>query len=194
MERSLSYGLYWISRYPFPSPLWIYGALMIMQAGYYPLLAVVGVPVNLITIVILKRRNCGLSKCVTCYLVAMAVGDLLVVILDLIFRHIPIVFKGQFYFLRSIPVCNIHAVLLYVGTDCSVWFTVTFTFDRFVAICRPKLKSKHCSEKRAAVVLGTVTVLRCLKDISWGFMMTGQYWLGNAPWFCDVTEAVLYSP
>ncbi|XP_048456487.1 neuropeptides capa receptor-like [Rhincodon typus] len=123
----------------------------------------------------------------------MAVADLLVIILDLILRHIPIVYREQFYFLVSIPVCNIHAVLLYAATDCSVWFTVTFTFDRFVAICCQKLKSKYCSEKTAAVVLGTVTVLSCLKNIFWYFMLTARYWLGNAPWFCEVTPAVQMS-
>ncbi|XP_048456179.1 probable G-protein coupled receptor 139, partial [Rhincodon typus] len=123
----------------------------------------------------------------------MAVADLLVIILDLILRHIPIVYKEQFYFLYDIPVCNIHALLLFAATDCSVWFTVTFTFDRFVAICCQKLKSKYCSEKTAAVVLGTVTVLSCSKNIFWYFMLTARYWLMNRPWFCDVTGRVLFS-
>ncbi|XP_067880512.1 probable G-protein coupled receptor 139 [Heterodontus francisci] len=123
----------------------------------------------------------------------MSVADLLVIILDLILRHIPIVYWEQFRFLWSIPVCNIHAVLLYTVTDCSVWFTVTFTIDRFVAICCQKLKSKYCSEKTAGVVVGTVSVLSCLKNIFWYFMLTGQYWLGNNPWFCDVTEDVYVS-
>ncbi|XP_038638459.1 probable G-protein coupled receptor 139 [Scyliorhinus canicula] len=117
-------------------------SVCIVQHFYYPILAIVGVPANLLTIVTLKRRNCGLSKCVTCYLVAMAAADLLVIILDLILRHIPIIFDEQFTFLQSIHVCNIHAVLLYAANDCSVWFTVTFTFDRFVAICCSKLKNK----------------------------------------------------
>ncbi|XP_067868030.1 probable G-protein coupled receptor 139 [Heterodontus francisci] len=150
--------------------------------------------VNLLTIGILSRGKCGLSKCVTCYLVAMGTADLLVTILDLILRHIPVVYREQFQFLQySIPVCNIHAVLLYAGTDCSVWFTVTFTFDRFVAICCQKLKSKYCSEKTAAVVLGTVTVLSCLKNITWYFMLTGWYWLVNMPWFCRIRFDVQFS-
>ncbi|XP_072442962.1 probable G-protein coupled receptor 139 [Chiloscyllium punctatum] len=124
----------------------------------------------------------------------MAAADLLVIILDLILRHIPIVYWEQFYFLRnSVPVCNIHAVLLYAATDCSVWFTVTFTFDRFVAICCQMLRSKYCSEKTAAVVLGAVTVLSCLKNIFWYFMFTARYWLVNNPWFCDETDGVLSS-
>ncbi|XP_067909677.1 probable G-protein coupled receptor 139 [Heterodontus francisci] len=168
-------------------------ALKMIQSIYYPILAIVGVPVNLLTIGILSRGKCGLSKCVNLYLVAMSAADLLVVILDLILRHIPIVYKEQFQFLELIPVCNIHAVLVYIVTDSAVWFTVTFTFDRFVAICCQKLKSKYCSEKTSAVVLGTVTALSCFKNVFWYFMLTGWYLLGNEPWFCDVTEDVYFS-
>uniref|UniRef100_UPI00398F5EB0 probable G-protein coupled receptor 139 n=1 Tax=Pristiophorus japonicus TaxID=55135 RepID=UPI00398F5EB0 len=162
-----------------------------IQKIYYPLLAVVGVPANSMTILILSRGKCGLSKCVTRYLVAMAAADLLVVITDLILRQIPIVHR--LYFVRGIPVCNIHAVLLYVATDCSVWFTVTFTFDRFVAICCQKLKTKYCTEKTAAVVLGAVTVLSCLKNIFWYFMYLPWYTFANTPWFCYVSVLVMIS-
>ncbi|XP_048456298.1 probable G-protein coupled receptor 139 [Rhincodon typus] len=187
IDRSLSSGLSRLRFDRIPVTIRIYNVLLIIQAGYYPVLAIVGVPVNVVTTYVLLYKDCGLSSCVRRYLGAMAVADLLVIILDLILRHVPIVYGEQFYFLRSIPVCNVHAVLLYAATDCSIWFTVTFTFDRFVVICCQKLKSKYCSEKTAAVVLGTVTVLSCLKNIFWYFMLTARYWLGNAPWFCEIT-------
>uniref|UniRef100_UPI00398E95CA probable G-protein coupled receptor 139 n=1 Tax=Pristiophorus japonicus TaxID=55135 RepID=UPI00398E95CA len=165
-------------------------AIFDVQKIYYPLLAAVGVPVNVVTIVSLSRGKCGLSKCVTHYLVAMAAVDLLVMIIDLILRQIPIVYRDQFLFLLHVRMCNIHAILLYVATDCSVWFTVTFTFDRFVAICCQKLKFKYCTEQTATVVLGTVTVLSCLRNIFWYFLYTSEYWLSNTPWFCRVTIGV----
>ncbi|XP_067882280.1 probable G-protein coupled receptor 139 [Heterodontus francisci] len=195
MGRSLFSNIYILSTYYDSLSLaaWIYYILLFVQYIYYPMLAIIGVAVNLLTIGILSRGKCGLSKCVTRYLVAMAAADLLVIILDLILRHIPIVYKEQFQFLYDIPMCNVHVVLLYAATDCSVWFTVTFTFDRFVAICCQKLKSKYCREKTAAVVLGTVTVLSCLKNIFWYFMLTGGYWLQNIPWFCAVTPDIAFS-
>ncbi|XP_067880268.1 uncharacterized protein [Heterodontus francisci] len=188
MGRSFSSDLFYLSTYYNQITLEyrIYYALLVLQYIYYPLLAIVGVPVNLLTIVILSRGKCGLSKCVTCYLVAMAAADLLVIILDLILRQIPIVYEEEFQFLYSIHVCNIHAILVYTATDCSVWFTITFTIDRFVAICCQKLKSKYCSVRAASVVLGTVTVLSFLKNIPWYFMITARYWLVNRPWFCEV--------
>ncbi|XP_078057655.1 putative G-protein coupled receptor 139 [Mustelus asterias] len=161
-------------------------ALYDIQTIYFPILAAFGVPVNVVTIAILSRGKCGLSRCVTHYLIGMALADLLVVIIDLILRQIPIAYREQFIFFRNVALCNIHAVFLYAVTDFSVWFTVTFTFDRFVAICCQNLKSKYCTAKTADVVLGIVTVLSLLKNIFWYFLYTTEYYLSNSSWFCRV--------
>ncbi|XP_072355979.1 NACHT, LRR and PYD domains-containing protein 3-like [Scyliorhinus torazame] len=158
-----------------------------IQKIYYPFLVAVGVPINLLTIVILSKGKCGLSKGTTCYLVAMAAADMLVAILDSMLRQIPISYSRLFSFLWYVPVCNIHAVLLYATTDCSVWFTVTFTFDRFVAICWQNVKVKYCTQKTAVTVIGTVSFLSCLKNIFWYFLLRGRYKFLNAPWFCYET-------
>ncbi|XP_067837850.1 probable G-protein coupled receptor 139 [Heptranchias perlo] len=167
----------------------IFCALLDRQTIYYPILAVFAVPVNLLTIVILSRGKCGLSKCVTRSLVAMAAADLLVVIIDLILKKIPTLYDVWIVVVYYVKVCNFHAVLLYAATDCSVWFTVAFTFDRYVAVSCQKLKTKYCTDRTAAVVLGTVTVLSCLKNTFWYFMFTGRYNPFNLPFLCDTSEA-----
>ncbi|XP_078276435.1 putative G-protein coupled receptor 139 [Rhinoraja longicauda] len=168
-------------------------ALRGIQPIYFPLLAIFTVPVNSVAIVILSRGKCGLSKCVTRYLVAMAAADLVIIMLDLVWRHIPMTYRDQFSFLWSVPVCNFHAVLLFANADCSVWFTVAFTFDRTVAICSQKLKLKYCTERIAAVVLLTVVLVSCLKNIFWFFMLTGEYNFHNDPFICRERPGVLES-
>ncbi|XP_067878426.1 probable G-protein coupled receptor 139 [Heterodontus francisci] len=140
-------------------------------------------PVNLVAIVILSRGKCGLSKCITIYLVGMAVSDLLVVITDPILSWIVAIYF-PYSFLRITPVCSLIQVLLSASTDVSVWLTVTFTFDRFVAICCEKLKAKYCSEKTAAVVVGTVSVLGCLESLPWYFTKEQRYIIDNVPMGC----------
>ncbi|XP_067865119.1 probable G-protein coupled receptor 139 [Heterodontus francisci] len=150
---------------------------------YYPFLAVIGVPVNLLAIVILSRGKCGLSTCTTRYLVAMAIMDLLLIITEIILWRIRYhYFPGSF--LNITPVCSVNIVLLRAATDCSVWFTVTFTFDRFVAICCQKLKSKYCTKKTAAVVLATTCILLCSKNIPFYFRYEPGEIIDNVPWFC----------
>ncbi|XP_067870049.1 probable G-protein coupled receptor 139 [Heterodontus francisci] len=140
---------------------------------------------NLAVIVILPRRRCGLSTCITYYLVSMAVSDLLLMITTVILnRIVGIYFPGSF--MSITPVCRLHLAISYAIIDCSVWLTVAFTFDRYVAICYQKLKIKYCTEKTAARVIGTVITLCCVKNTFWYFIYEPLYIINNIPWFCSV--------
>ncbi|XP_078082247.1 putative G-protein coupled receptor 139, partial [Mustelus asterias] len=140
---------------------------------------------NVVALAILSRGKCGLSQCITQYLVAMAVADLLVVIFDVILYRISyIYFRGSF--LDITPVCCVIIVLLNASTDTSVWLTVTFTFDRFVAVCCQKLKKKYCSKEMSAVIIVTVCLLSLLKCIPWYFVFGPQVIINNIPWDCVV--------
>ncbi|XP_067836504.1 probable G-protein coupled receptor 139 [Heptranchias perlo] len=160
---------------------------------YYPVLAAFGVPVNLVAIVILSRGKCGLSKCISRYLVGMAVADLLVVITDPILNRINTMFLPR-SFLDITPVCSFIYFCSFSVTVLSVWFTVAFTFDRFVAICCEKLKTKYCTERTAAVVLGTVSVLGCLESVPTYFIYEPRFVTDNVPWFCVGKPSFRTSP
>ncbi|XP_072896489.1 probable G-protein coupled receptor 139 [Hemitrygon akajei] len=150
----------------------------------YVIIATIGVPVNLVAIVILSRGKIGLSTCTTRYLVAMAVADLLVIVTEVILGQI----KYHYFplsFLDITPVCAVIHVLRRITTNCSVWFTVTFTFDRFVTICCQELKTKYCTGKSAAVVQTTTGILLCLKNIPFYFAIEPGEIIDRLPWFCD---------
>ncbi|XP_067877502.1 probable G-protein coupled receptor 139 [Heterodontus francisci] len=151
--------------------------------AYYTILAVIGVTVNILAFVILSRGKCGLSICTTRYLVAMAMADLLVIITEVILWRISYYyFPGSFLYIT--PVCSVIFVLRLAARECSVWFTVTFSFDRFVAICCHVLKTKYCTEKTAAVVLSTTCILLCLKNIPFYFTYEPGEIIDNVPWNC----------
>ncbi|XP_067909598.1 probable G-protein coupled receptor 139 [Heterodontus francisci] len=170
-----------------------YPVLYQLEDIYYPVLAAIGVPVNLVAIVILSRGKCGLSKCITVYLVGMAVADLLVVITEPILSWIVSLYFPD-SFLRITPVCILTAVLLSAATGVSVWLTVAFTFDRFVTICCDKLQRKYCSEKTAALVVGTVSVLGCLESVPWYFTYKPRYIIDNVPLRCVHKPSFYTSP
>ncbi|XP_032890447.1 probable G-protein coupled receptor 139 [Amblyraja radiata] len=141
-----------------------YSEIVDIESVYYPILAAIGVPVNLMAIVILSRGKCGLSKCITRYMVAMATADLSVLLIDVIFRRIADIYSWPTY-LTYTPVCKIIHYLAPVAVDCSVWFTVAFTFDRFVAISTKNMKAKYCIERTASIVILTVTPSVCLQNL-----------------------------
>ncbi|XP_055520957.1 probable G-protein coupled receptor 139 [Leucoraja erinacea] len=149
--------------------------------------------VNLIAIVILSRGKCGLSTCTSRYLVAMAAADLLVIVAEIILRQI-----HSYYFpvnfLDLTAVCILRRLLRRVSTDCSVWFTVAFTFDRYVAICCQKLKTKYCTRQTAAAVLAIICVLFCLKNIPFSFTFQAGQIIDNVSWFCYFKPSYFIEP
>uniref|UniRef100_UPI00398EB799 probable G-protein coupled receptor 139 n=1 Tax=Pristiophorus japonicus TaxID=55135 RepID=UPI00398EB799 len=162
-----------------------YPLILQVEDIYYPVLVAVGVPVNLVAIVILSRGKCGLSKCITRYLVGMACADLLVIISDPILMQIHLIYF-PYSFLDITSVCSLIEVMVFSSTMVSVWLTVAFTFDRFVAICCEKLKTKYCTERTAAAIIGTVTVLSCLECVPWYFKSVPYYIIDNVPWGCQL--------
>ncbi|XP_067870219.1 probable G-protein coupled receptor 139 [Heterodontus francisci] len=156
-----------------------------VYAIYYPILAAFGAPANLLTIGILSRGSCGLSRCITRYLVGMAVTDLLVIITGVMLNRISVIYFPV-VFLSITPVCSLKIALIYAARDSSVWLTVAFTFDRFVAICCQQLKAKHCTKRVAAMVIGTVCALCFLKNIPWYFVYEPLYIINDIPWYCNI--------
>ncbi|XP_078269223.1 putative G-protein coupled receptor 139, partial [Rhinoraja longicauda] len=149
--------------------------------------------VNLMAIAILSRGRCGLSGCITKYLISMAATDLLVIITAVLLNRIPaIYFPGSF--LSITPVCSLSIALIYASRDSSVWLTVAFTFDRFVAICCQKLKRKYCTERTAVVVIGTVCALGSLKSVPWYFIHEPMFVINEVPWYCRLKEIRYTSP
>ncbi|XP_059498881.1 uncharacterized protein LOC125449534 [Stegostoma tigrinum] len=154
-----------------------------VEKAFYSVLAFVRIPVNLLAIVILSHGKCGVSPCTTRYLVLMTAADLMVIITDVILWRFPSYYLPP-SFLIITPVCSVTGILHRTARDCSVWFTVTFTFDRFVTICCQKLKTKYCTEKTASVVLATTCTLFCLKSIPFYFQYEPLRIINNVPFYC----------
>ncbi|XP_048460920.1 thyrotropin-releasing hormone receptor-like [Rhincodon typus] len=140
---------------------------------------------NLAVVVILSRGSCGLSRCITYYLISMAVTDLLVIITSVILNRIVGIYF-PFTMLSITPVCSLSFVIIYGVRDCSVGVTVAFTFDRFVAISCQKLRTKYCAKKTAVLVIGAVCVLGCVRNIPWYFIYEPSFKINNTPYSCSV--------
>ncbi|XP_043539240.1 probable G-protein coupled receptor 139 [Chiloscyllium plagiosum] len=156
----------------------------IVDKVYYITIAAIGVPVNTLAIVILSQGKCGLSRCTTHYLVAMATADLMVIINDIILYQLNHYFY-QGSFLHLTPSCIVIDFLLFMSSDCSVWFTVTFSADRFVTICCQKLKLKYCTVKTAAVILSITGTIFFLKNVPIFIILEPKIVVDNVQWYCQ---------
>uniref|UniRef100_UPI00398F28A7 probable G-protein coupled receptor 139 n=1 Tax=Pristiophorus japonicus TaxID=55135 RepID=UPI00398F28A7 len=139
-------------------------ALLLAQDVFYHCLAVIGLAANLMNIVILSRGSCGLARCTGRYLVSMAAVDLLVIIFCVMLNYL-----GSLYFPFSIlthyHVCSLNSIMNAAVVDCSIWLTMAFTLDRFVAICFQKWKARYCTVRTATGVITTVCTVSYLRNI-----------------------------
>ncbi|XP_043541162.1 probable G-protein coupled receptor 139 [Chiloscyllium plagiosum] len=145
------------------------------------------------TVLILSQGKCGLSKGITHYMIAMATGDMMVLVFNVIVSQI---FKYHFpdSLLSYTPACRLSAFLQGFSLQLSIWFTIAFTFDRFVAICCNKLKSRFCTERSANVVMFIVSALSILVNIPLPFRYEHTHVLNNVQWGCRTITAYLTSP
>ncbi|XP_078251350.1 putative G-protein coupled receptor 139 [Rhinoraja longicauda] len=164
-----------------------------VYAIYYPVLAAIGVPVNIVAMVILCRGKCGLSRCITLYLVAMAASDLMVLITAVILQRIAgIYFPGSYLSLTC--ACRFKSPFGYACRDSSVWLTVAFTFDRFVAICCRNFKRKYCTKETATPVVVAIVVFSFLKNFAFFFLFEPLYIVDNLSWYCRLIPSYYTSP
>lgn len=122
----------------------------------------------------------------------MALADLSVVLTDVILQQIVPLYTVNIFFFH-IRLCGLIDCLTHAATDLSVWFTVAFTFDRFVAISCRELKAKYCRVRTAAAVLGVVCALSILKNIPWYFRYKPLFFF-LIPLFCIVDLSYYTSP
>ncbi|XP_062905759.1 probable G-protein coupled receptor 139 [Mobula hypostoma] len=148
---------------------------------------------NLLTIVTLTRGRCGLSKCISRYLLAMAIADLMVLIAIIISTEIKDMYLPV-SFLDYTPVCSFIFVLSVDAIDCSVWLTVAFTVDRFIAICLQKLGAKYCTEKTAMMVIMVVYIFSFTLNIGFYFIFEPAETIDDIPLSCIIKSTFYTSP
>ncbi|XP_069771705.1 probable G-protein coupled receptor 139 [Narcine bancroftii] len=151
------------------------------------------VTANLLSIVVLSREMPGLSKGVIRYMVAMAVADTMVCVFNVTLGNVFL-----YHFPRSFhahtTTCRLRTVMQRTSVQFSVWSTVSFTIDRFIAICCQKLKTKYCTERNPAVILTVVFLLSFLMHIFAYFSYEPQYTVGDVQWGCRTVTGYNSSP
>uniref|UniRef100_UPI00398F48D4 probable G-protein coupled receptor 139 n=1 Tax=Pristiophorus japonicus TaxID=55135 RepID=UPI00398F48D4 len=126
-------------------------------------------------------------------MVAMATADLLIMIINVILYNI---FSYHFplSFLAQTPVCIFLIYMTAITVHLSVWFTVSFTFDRFVVICCQKFISKYCTKRTAAVVITTFAILTFLNNIPVLFAFESEQLINKVQWGCRSSFVFFTSP
>ncbi|XP_071034153.1 FMRFamide receptor-like [Parasteatoda tepidariorum] len=118
-----------------------------VQRILVPTIMTIGIIGNVITIVIMTRRRMRSST--NNYLAALAIFDMMYLIFTFIlslshYPRVPDIDHYAYWRLRP---------FIFMLTDAcsnsSVWLTVTFTIERYIAVCHPMKGKVFCTESRA---------------------------------------------
>lgn len=128
-----------------------------VQRVFVPLLMVIGVIGNSITIVIMTRRRMRSST--NNYLAALAIFDLLYLFFTFVLglRHYPQLHVTQYLIYTYI--WKYSLMIADCCSNCSVWLTVTFTIERYIVVSHPIQGKIICTESRARKVVLCVFVI-----------------------------------
>ncbi|KAL1139915.1 hypothetical protein AAG570_006892 [Ranatra chinensis] len=138
-----------------------------IQRVLLPIVVIVGVIGNLVTIVVLTRKRMSCST--NTYLTALAVADILFLVFSLIlsFENYP-----NIRHLDYLPYWKYWRFGLWftdATSGVSIWLTVSFTLERYIAVCHPLKGRVMCTESRARRVIVFVFILCPLLTITTPF-------------------------
>lgn len=112
---------------------------------------------NTITLLIILRRNCLLSKSSSFYLMAISVADTLVLIF-IVVLELSLKYHQKEPFWSFEPWCNLRDIFTYGAYNASTWLVVVFTVERFIVIHTWRMKTKICTPRCAAWIIMSVFI------------------------------------
>ena len=135
-----------------------------------PVLLVFGTAGNLLTVIVLMQRR-NRHSATSLYLTALALSDLLVLWTGLLRRWLIYLFAIDLRDFTQFG-CKFHYFIVYVSFQCSSWFLVGVTMDRFISVLLPHKVKIICSPTKAGIIVISITTLLCLLNLHWFYGYT----------------------
>ncbi|XP_060578208.1 uncharacterized protein LOC132735284 [Ruditapes philippinarum] len=145
--------------------LWIYVS---------PILIILGTFGNVMSICVLLRPKFRFSTAMF-YLTCLSFGDLFTLYTGLLRYWIIKAFDVDVRSFSNAS-CKIHAFLVYLSLDFTVWVLVTVTIDRFLSVFVPFKARILCTLKRSGLVIAVIIFLLVVKNMHffWNVELAGS--------------------
>lgn len=142
-----------------------------------------------IMFITIVNRNRSMRSPTNCYLVSLAVADIIVLVAAVPENIISYYLIGRLWLFGDVG-CALFIFLQYLGINSSTLSLIAFTVERYIAICHPMTAQKVCSLKRAKRITAVTWLFAALYCSPWLVLATTKplYYKGfNNLKKCDFT-------
>ncbi|CAG5118857.1 unnamed protein product [Candidula unifasciata] len=145
-----------------------------------PILYIVGFPGNIFSLVIWLQKRMRHSS--GCYLAALALDDLIFLVLHFLFE----LHKWKLKPLDYPVICEGFPIFFLASQLLSPFLVLAFTTERYISICHPFQREKYCTVKRAKIVIiCMVAAMPCLNAVH------GYFWKFDEKSECNIRSEVV---
>ncbi|KAJ8305019.1 hypothetical protein KUTeg_018602 [Tegillarca granosa] len=125
---------------------------------------ITGIIGNILSILVLTRRQHIRKYTSSVYLTGLAVTDILVLCVGLLRQWVLHVFNWDFREYSEVA-CKLHIFLTYLAIDFSAWILVAVTIERVMLVLIPQQAKEKCTKHVAIVIMITILLfLFCLNS------------------------------
>ena len=122
-----------------------------------------GLVANFLTVVVLTRKTMHSST--NCFLTSLALWDTMVLICTLFLMTLNHFSSTYELTVHPYIVVYIYPLALVAQTS-TVWITVSFTVERYIAVCHPLKAARMCSINRTRIVIVCVSIVSFIYNIT----------------------------
>lgn len=137
----------------------------IISVLFASVIFVVGFFGNILVVIVISRSR-KMRSPTNCYLISLAVADILV-LLAATLPEIPKAFLRVEDWPWGQAMCSILVFLQYLGVDASSLSITAFTIERYIAICHPMRAQRMCTIRRAKRIICGIWIFAVLYCSPW---------------------------
>lgn len=138
--------------------------LELYMNGFLAIVVIVlGLIGNSLTVIVLTRRTMHSST--NCYLTALAIWDAMVLFGTFFLMVLPQLSIGFQGYVFPYIVKYIYPFAL-IAQTATLWLTVSFTVERYIAVCHPLKAARMCTIARARMVIAFVSLTSFLFNLN----------------------------
>ncbi|XP_022314670.1 FMRFamide receptor-like [Crassostrea virginica] len=133
-----------------------------------PILAVFGVLGNILTMIVLWRRE--MHSTTILFLRALVLTDtgIIVVVAATVTPFTLSFFHAELGYFKDVVYPNVFTPVTYIVMviqQCNVWITVSVSVERYISICHPFKAAKICTKRRTWIILFAICVISVIYNI-----------------------------